>query len=101
MSIWKGVGSCSQNRRAGRRQPPGSVSDARTTIRLTPDARHDVAFHRASASGNLLPVRDLRLDNMGEQRQRLLPTEVTELDRNCSWDSFLHDLDFGTAHDFS
>src|SRR6266536_4212823 len=42
-------------------------------------------------------VRNLGLDELGEEGQRLLPPEVTSLGRNHLGNSFLHDGDFSAA----
>src|SRR4030095_14400711 len=46
-------------------------------------------------------LRNLRLDELREQRKRLLPPEVAILDRDHRGHPLLHDLEFGSAVDLA
>ena len=48
----------------------------------------------------LLSVRNFRVDQQGEERQRLLPAGVAELDRDGRGNAGLLDVQFGSAQHF-
>jgi len=45
-------------------------------------------------------IRNLGLDEFGQQCQRLLPAEITRLSRNDRRHAFLNDVKLGTANGF-
>src|ERR1700693_2151855 len=63
------------------------------------DAHGPARVQRAGVEGpnHLVHIRNLCFNQLREQNQRFLPTEVTGLSRNCGGQSFLSDVQFSTA----
>src|SRR5262245_28122806 len=81
------------------RRPPGLLAPPRLPTAPAGERGPPASARRNEGSGAPPLVPDLRLDELREERERLLPTEIAGLHRNHARNALLHDVQLGSARD--